>query len=87
MFPQSETIKNGKKCFLSCILLRAFTPNGRSTRLDNNMRIVATCLGLKIISPVGAYIPFFIKINELPQINDKISNRAQYFPAIFTEQK
>jgi hypothetical protein len=48
---------------------------GKRTNAAINMRNDPTCSDEKIAVPLSAYIPFFIKINELPQMQaSKISN-------------
>lgn len=61
--------------FLALIIFNLVKEIGKRTNAAINMRNEPTCCDEKIAIPSSANIPFFIKINELPQMQaSKISN-------------
>src|SRR5574343_1189139 len=65
--PLNPTVPRSKNCLKVLIFRIARSANGKSTHPAISMRSAPTCLSEKIAEPSSANIPFFIKINELPQ--------------------
>ena len=64
--------RKGKSAFLT--LRSAGNEKGKKKSAAMPMRHAATCAGLSIDSPVWLRSPFFIRMKELPQINESAMN-------------
>ena len=73
-FPQNPTMAKGM-IFLALIIFNLVKEIGKRINAAINIRKEPTCSEEKIAVPSSANIPFFIKMNELPQMQaSKISN-------------
>ena len=76
-FPQNPTTVRGTR-FFRC-LSRWIFGSAKGSRASDaiNIRSAPTCASLKMVDPSAANIPFFININELPQVSARRSKIPQ----------
>ena len=85
--PQNPTTASGMRffrCFSRLIFGKA---RGSKTSDAINMRNAPTCVSLKMEDPSAANIPFFINMNELPQVSARRSKIPQLISDFDMAQK
>jgi hypothetical protein len=75
--PSPPTIEKKNKSILDLIFRKLEIDKGIRTKEASSILRVPTCADEKITRLSSVYIPFFININELPQIQANRINRIQ----------
>lgn len=86
-FPDKPTIPKSKNCLKVFILVIARIANGSKTLPAISILSAPTCESEKIAAPSLANIPFFIRMNELPQTHAKTASINHAFNSFDMGQK